>query len=96
MAARNAHVAISPNAWTELTDSDVTAITAQNLHDFQYVWLKATSGSAPTDHDGAIALPAGQMFVNETLEDLWPGATGAVRVFAMAQALDDHVMVSHA
>lgn len=95
MAARNNHITISPDDWVELTDNDVTTITVQNLHEFQFVRLKATSGPAPTINMGSIHLPSGQIFVNEALADLFPGVSGAVRVFAKAEAMEGRVFVSH-
>lgn len=79
-------------AWSELTGANVTNITVQNQSD-DYIEIAATTGSAPGASDGYIKIPPQQMFVNEALTDLFPGATSAVRVFGRGNG---PVLVSHA
>ncbi len=93
---RNQNVDLPKNVWTELTNGNAVSVTIQNLMANNYVRLVATTGSAPTSADGEKRLPGGQMFVNETLADLWPGVSGATRVFAMPEGIDGMVSISHA
>lgn len=86
---------LTPGEWNELTANDVTNITFQNLSQYD-MWVLATTASAPTGPktDGKLWGP-GTGEKNAALSDLWPGITGADRVFAYA----DHaiqVSVSHA
>lgn len=93
--ARNADIPVNNQAWVELTDANVTSISAQNKGPYP-AYLKATTGAVPTDVQGSIILPSLALFVNEKLADLWPGVTGADRVFALSQVANGIVMVSHA
>ena len=94
MAARNTTLTIPGSAWTEITDSDVTNITFQLGS--QQMWISATSGATPTDRDGALLYGPRQGEVNVALADLFPGVTGAVRVFAYSTYQTSEIMVSHA
>ena len=93
--AQNTTITLTPNAWTQLTDADVTRITFQNTGG-QFILVKgATDATAPTDQTGAIRYNPGQGQVNAFLTDLFPGLTGADRVFAYSDSAVG-VMVSHA
>lgn len=94
--AQNTHVAVPANAWTELTDADITTATIQNLGS-DYIWLAvSTSATAPTSTAGAIKLlPATIIPSTFTLIQLWPGVTGGDRLFAYSPT-PCLVMISHA
>ncbi len=94
MAARNTTLTVSGSTWTEITDGDVSSITFQVGS--QKMWISATSGATPTDRDGALLYWPGQGEVNVALADLFPGVTGAVRVFASGTYRTSEIMVSHA
>lgn len=95
---RNSHLTVTADAYTELTNADVTHITVQNLHEYHAILLVATAaGASPSnDDDGAIILPRHAIFVNEALSDLWPGQVGITRIHAKALMRDAKVLVSHA
>lgn len=93
MAARNTQVTIPRLTWTELTDSDVSAITFQCQG--ASVLVVGTTGSAPAaaSRDG-IRYRKGQGERNAALSDLFPGVS-ATRVFARS-TIASAVFVSHA
>lgn len=82
---------------TELTDANVTAITFQNvgIHD---VWVRATAGATPPAADlaGWLKYEVGQGERNAELADLFPGVTGADRVWGITVGGFVGVLVSHA
>lgn len=93
--ARNTNVTVAAKAWTELTASDVLAITFQNLCGAE-IFVKATVGATePEDLDGAVRYEFGQGERGAALTDLFPGVSGANRVFAWSKDAGE-VMVSHA
>lgn len=93
---RNTDVAVPASTWTPLTNADVTALRAQNRSGFG-VLLQATNGAIPpSDLTGTIELRGGETLAADlTLAQLWPGVSGANRVYAWC-ALPVTVSVSHA
>jgi uncharacterized protein with WD repeat len=92
--AQNTDISVPKEAWTQLTDADVSSITFQNKSG-NFVLIKGTtSASTPTNADGAIRYNPGQGEPNTSLADMFPGIS-AVRLYAYAPegAL---IMVSHA
>lgn len=69
--------------WTLLTTNDVSAISLQNQGGLT-VELKATAGTtAPTNRDGARHIrPYMGVAADLTLSQIWPGVSGAKRVWA--------------
>lgn len=94
--ARNDNVACAALAWTQLTNGNATAVRVHNLGT-QAIALKATVGATPpTDTTGAIGLQPGETTAADlTLEDLFPGVSGANRLYAYAYVAST-VSVSHA
>jgi len=80
--------------WIELTEADVASITFQNLGPVP-MFVQATTGPAPTSIDPSIEYPAFAKETNVNLADLFPGVSGAVRLWAYAPTAVD-VSVSHA
>jgi hypothetical protein len=94
--AQNTTISIPAFTWTQLTDADVTSITFQVMPSGFYVYIKATTDTtAPTDLSGSIKYSPGQGERNVSIADLFPGITGADRVWAYARE-NASVMVSHA
>jgi hypothetical protein len=92
--AQNTNVFLTPNVWTQLTDSDVSSITFQNRTAYP-ILVKGTAGAtAPTDDTGAIRYNAGQGELNALMIDLFPGIS-ATRLWALSEK-SNTVMVSHA
>lgn len=81
--AFNGDRACAGKVWTLLTDSAVTAIRVQNKS-VQSIMLQATFGAVPpTVFDGSVMLFGKQTLAADlTLAQLWPGVTGADRVYA--------------
>ena len=91
--AQNTNISVPKEAWTQLTDADVSSVTFQNKSG-NFVLIKgATSASTPTDADGAIRYNPGQGELNTLMSDLFPGIT-AVRLYAYAPE-GASLMVSH-
>lgn len=92
---RNTTVTVSKWTWVELTDADVTSITFVNEGGSPML-VKATTGSAPTDLLGGITYRSGEGEKLADLADLFPGVTGADRVWAYGIVDVTYAMVSHA
>lgn len=96
---QNATISLPAGQWTQITNADVSAIRVQSLAPLtsQPVWIKATAGAvAPTSRDGAIRLLPNQAIGADMLiGSLFPGVSGANRVYAIADDQID-VSVSHA
>ena len=86
---------LAAKTWTMITDADVTEITFQNVSESD-VWIKATTDTAsPTTRVAAIKYPPSMGERKVAMADLFPGLTGADRVWAYCDA-PASVMVSHA
>lgn len=94
--AQNTTVSLAAGAWTQLTDGNVTAMRICNLGT-EGIWLQATVGAvAPTNTSGALPLLPGQVMAADlTLAQLWPGVSGANRIYALA-TVASRVSVSNA
>lgn len=81
------------NVWTLITDSDVTEITFQNVNGNE-VFIQGTT--APTAAQGILYNPMqGERLT--ALTDLFPGVSGANRVWArLVSVTSGSVFVSHA
>jgi len=94
--ARNDNVAIPAITWTQLTNANATAIRVQSVI-LSEMTLQATNGvTAPTTQVGVIVLAGGAVLAADlTIAQLWPGVTGANRVWAFART-PSVASVSHA
>lgn len=87
---------VGPINWAELTDAAVTSITFQNVSAMPIV-VTATNGTTPPTADaGGLTYAAGQGESNRSLADLFPGVSGANRVWARSSNGTQQVFVSHA
>ena len=93
--AQNQNFNVDATAYTPLTNSDVTAARVQNTSGVA-VWLQANSSSTlPSSDVGAILLsPYAGIDASLTLAQLFPGVTGAVRLFAKSASAGTGAMVS--
>lgn len=83
----------------EITAGDVTHISVQNRSRSMgqdLMLFASVDGVAPAEGAASVILPPGQMFVNEALVDLFPGVSGANRVFAQSEYGKLTALVSHA
>jgi hypothetical protein len=94
--ARNDNVTIPAITWTQLTNANTTAIRVQSVIGSE-MRLQATNGTtAPTTQVGVIVLAGGAVLAADlTIAQLWPGVTGANRVWAFTTAASV-ASVSHA
>jgi len=93
--AQNTTVTLTAGTWTQLTNDNVTNITFQNTSGHHMFVAGTVGAAAPSSTVGAIRYNPGQGEKNAALTDLFPGTSGANRVYAYsADAID--VMVSHA
>ena len=92
---QNTNIALTAGTWGLLTNSDVTALRVQNLNGYE-IKIAATVGAvAPTNAAGAITLlPYAAIAADLTLAQLFPGVSGANRVYAFSDA-PALVSVSH-
>jgi len=72
---------LNVDEWAEITTADVTNITFQNLTECDLL-VQATVGGEPTSTDGSIVYGHNEGERNVALSDLFPGVSGAVRVWA--------------
>lgn len=88
-------VDVVAGSWTELTDTNVTSITFQNIGQ-SFILVKGTVGSsAPANASGAFRYNPGQGEVNVGLADMFLGVPGANRLFAYCDSAGK-VVVHHA
>jgi hypothetical protein len=82
--------------WVLITDADVTAATFQNLTQ-QDMMITGTNGVTPPAA-GAVQMIYGprQGERNAPLSDLFPGISGANRIWARMQSGTGTVFISHA
>ena len=94
--ARNDNVSCAAGATVQLTNANVAAVRVHNLSGYT-VTLQATSGTTPpASRAGGVVLQAGGTLAADlTLAQLWPGVTGANRLWAFAD-LSCELSVSHA
>ena len=100
--AQNTTITCAAGVWTLLTNSNVTALRACNLGS-EGVWLMATAGAtAPAvpanaaPPPGAVPLLPNQTLAADlTLAQLFPGVSGANRVYCFAYQ-PTRISVSHA
>ena len=92
---QNATVAVPARTWTQLTNADVSALRVQNLNGYSIKIMGTVGAVAPTTDAGALVLAAGQAIAADlTLAQLFPGVSGANRVYAFSDA-PALVSVSH-
>ena len=81
--AKDEVVSCAAGVMTELTDSDVTAITIAHISGPVVELFAATAASPAPDGSGSrVLLRPGETVLNKSMADLFPGVTGADRVFA--------------
>jgi hypothetical protein len=94
--ARNDTIAVARGIWTQLTNANATAIRVQNLDNTPLMLLATSDSTMPTNDGGAIILHSKETLAADmTLAQLWPGVTGAARVWAKSSQAAN-VSVSHA
>jgi hypothetical protein len=82
--------------WLMITDANVTAATFQNLTQGG-IYIAATNGtSAPDVGTQTLSYGAGQGERNVDLADLFPGVSGANRLWARVASGTGTVFISHA
>lgn len=92
--AQNTTITLTADAWTELTDANVTSITFQNTSSYHILVKGTTDATTPTDALGSIRYNPGQGEMNTSLSDLFPGISAA-RIWAYSSQVAT-VFVSYA
>lgn len=86
--------------WSEVTDADVTNITLSNRGSDEIEFMATVGAVAPSNGSNpqGILLERGTAIINRALTDLFPGVSGANRVYARTAPGGDisQVFVSHA
>lgn len=83
-------------SWVMITDANVTNATFQNLTQGG-LFIAATNGTgSPTAGVQTLSYGAGQGERNVALADLFPGVSGANRLWARVQSGSGTVFISHA
>lgn len=94
--ARNDDVTCGASVWTQLTNSDTTAVRVRGSTGYPLILQGTVGAVAPSSHAGSIALPPGQILTADlTLAQLFPGVAGVNRLYAYSQ-YGESVSVSHA
>lgn len=88
-------VNVSAGDWVEITAGDVTQLTFQNIGTNHVLIMGTVGAVAPTSPSGALRYNPGQGERLGALTDLFPGVSGANRVFAYAES-PGSITVSHA
>ena len=79
--AKNTGVVLSKD-WQEVTSSDITSLTFENLG-YASIELLGTVGAVqPGADEVGFMLYAGVTLLNQALGDIFPGVAGANRVYA--------------
>jgi len=93
----NTDITCPAGEWTLLTDSDVTALRVQNTAPTAIFLMGTVGATAPSSTAGAMRLDAGAVLLADVLlADLFPGVSGANRVYAYSEYQGATVSVSHA
>lgn len=82
--------------WTLLTDANVTEITFQNTGSGAFFLRGTVGANQPSASEGGLVYRPNEGEVKRLLADLFPGVSGANRVYARATSLATEAFVSHA
>ena len=89
-------VAVPANTWTQITNANATSISFQNVSAGYTVFIKGTVGATPpSNFEGAIQYAPMQRETNIALSNLFPGVSGANRIYAWCSN-EAQVSVNHA
>lgn len=83
------------DTYTEISNADVTKFSCQNLHS-SGVWINVRAGTGAVTDAGALYLPPHAALLDTVIADIFPGVTGANRVYARTVEFNGDVMISHA
>ena len=93
--AQNTNISIGSLVYTPLCNADVTAARVQNQSGVDIYIQAAASATAPTSNDGAILIRAYDTFAADyTLAQIFPGITGANRLYAKSTSSGQPAVVS--
>lgn len=98
--ASHQSVTLAPNAWTQVTGSDVSAAMLQNQSGYA-IRVLATAGVTPPAATPAVIatgiefFPGGGFDASRLLSEIFPGITGANRIWAYC-SMHGQVVCSHA
>lgn len=94
---QNTTITVPKWTWTLLTDADVTAVTFLNNGGSTLLLQGTVGATAPTTLAGALVYGPGQGETSSvTMAVLFPGVSGANRLYAQGRDDSTSVTVSHA
>lgn len=98
--ARNDTITLLPRAWTQLTNSDTTAVSFQVLGTNPVLLAGTVGAVAPATAPGGaesarLFYPGDHIPGTVFLADFWPGLVGANRLWAWVEGDGGRVAVSH-
>jgi hypothetical protein len=93
--AQNTKIDVDADDWTQLTDANITEITFQNIGSAP-IFVAGTNGTTPPSETTGFLYNPREGEVKRALADLFPGVSGVNRVWAIADAPNTGVFVSHA
>lgn len=93
--AKNETVVVNKDAWTEITDNDITAATWQIIGANSVRIMGTVGAVAPTDPVDGVLYDPQQGEAGRSLSDLFPGIA-ANRLYARSTHGDSKVFISHA
>lgn len=91
---QNTHINVGTN-WTALTNADVTAMTFQNVSGYP-IFVTASNGADQPQAGGGLMYASGQGEGGRAIADIFPGVSGANRLWARSSIGTQEVFVSHA
>ena len=87
-------VRLASETWTDLSGEDITSTFGLQSQGYADLWVKAGDDTAPTDFDGAFFLRGAHFFYNSTMAALFPGVTGATRIWAWSDDKDHPIYIA--
>ena len=88
-------IMVPPKTWTLITSNNVSSLSFQNVGDAPMRIKGAVGAVAPTDATGSLMYLRDQGEQNVLLSELFPGVTGANRVYVWSKS-GTRVAASHA
>ncbi len=94
MAAKSAVVSLPPSVWTQLTDSDITACSLQNVGNSKVRFMATIGAVAPATTEGPTLMP-NEAIQTVTMATAFPHAANT-RIYAISPDGPGEVYISHA
>lgn len=84
--AQTTNISVPARTWTQISDGNIAAVTFQNVSEFD-IFIRGTVGAvAPTGGASGIKYEPTRGEVNRPMTDLFPGTSGANRLYAYSES----------